>query len=107
MHLLLTALTLSPLAVMASKSPSPLSAEQLAKLSGQSVGAEACRVVSSRRLSSLWAGYGSIDSVTVAGMSIGEEEAHLVVKTVAPPKGNEGDVGHQRKVRSYEVEAAM
>jgi len=52
------------------------------------------------RIQSLWSGYGEIVRVNLDGGSV--ESA--VVKHVSPPKGN--DLGHRRKVRSYEVEIA-
>lgn len=58
-----------------------------------------------RRLQSLWSGYGEILEVRFATL-----RDSMVLKTVHPPqtsnhpRGWNSDVGHQRKLRSYDVE---
>ncbi|KIH76022.1 choline kinase [Geoalkalibacter ferrihydriticus DSM 17813] len=60
------------------------------------------------RIQSLWSGYGEIVRYALQG----SELASVVVKNVIfptaidHPRGWHNDVGHQRKVRSYEVEMA-
>lgn len=62
------------------------------------------RSLSTNRLQSLWAGYGSI--IRVAVQSPGEGvPSTLIIKRVKPLKGKTGDVGHERKLKSYRVEA--
>ncbi|GAB4815396.1 hypothetical protein N2152v2_002442 [Parachlorella kessleri] len=64
---------------------------------------EGClEAVRASRLTSLWAGYGSIYGVEAAGE--GGQEQSLVVKQVAPP-AHETGVSHSRKLHSYQVEA--
>ncbi|KAG2500330.1 hypothetical protein HYH03_001906 [Edaphochlamys debaryana] len=60
--------------------------------------------VKARQLQSLWAGYGSVSALTVQlqGQSRAEQ---LIAKEVRPPR--DSGVGHERKVKSYEVEAAF
>ncbi|KAL2207833.1 hypothetical protein CC79DRAFT_1272988 [Sarocladium strictum] len=66
-------------------------------------------LTSIRTLVSLWAGYGSICSVTARA---GSDEAAatmadhipLILKFISPPKAKKGDEGHLRKTFSYEVE---
>jgi len=53
-------------------------------------------------IQSLWGGYGSIVRVPVAW----EELGSVVVKEIRFPAGTDGDlVGHERKVRSFQVES--
>lgn len=54
-----------------------------------------------RTLQSLWAGYGKAVEVTASRPD--GEKVKLVVKQVDPPPGQDDDVGHQRKLRSYQV----
>ena len=61
------------------------------------------------RIQSLWSGYGELYRVHLQGAEVGS----VVVKEVRPPRqrshprGWSGDVGHARKLRSYEVELAF
>ncbi len=57
-----------------------------------------------RKLSSLWAGYGSVSSLRLTLKDASTQ--NLVVKEVRPPKAESG-IGHDRKVASYRVEAAF
>lgn len=58
-------------------------------------------------IQSLWSGYGSLDRVWLSGF----EQESIIVKNIRAPKagkhprGWNTDVGHQRKLKSYEVEA--
>lgn len=63
--------------------------------------------VSSRKIASLWAGYGSVIGLKVVEgttRSVAVEDDYIA-KLVSPPKG--AGVSHQRKLRSYEVESAF
>ncbi|GAB5539492.1 MAG: DUF1679 domain-containing protein [Salibacteraceae bacterium] len=65
------------------------------------------RIIKVETIQSLWSGYGSLDRVILKGY---EQEA-VIVKDIRSlqgadhPRGWNSDVGHQRKLRSYEVEA--
>lgn len=79
-------------------------------------------LTSVRTLVSLWAGYGSICSVTARAQSdetatsitdrlygssfkaTKDTDIPLILKFISPPTAKEGDEGHLRKVLSYEVE---
>ncbi|GBF87987.1 hypothetical protein Rsub_00699 [Raphidocelis subcapitata] len=72
--------------------------------------------IEERPLARLWAGYGSIKELIVTqppapggsgggGGGGGGGVRRLVAKSVDPPRGKAGDAGHQRKLRSYAVEA--
>lgn len=69
-------------------------------LSG-SGGAAALSVLAARPLGTLWAGYGTITEVETDG----EDAQTLIVKEVHPPASS--GVSHERKLRSYQVEAAF
>jgi Ecdysteroid kinase-like family len=62
---------------------------------------------SEQRLQSLWGGYGQVSRLTAAAAANGSSSTPLtvIVKHVKPPTG-QGGVGHERKVKSYKVEAA-
>ena len=66
-------------------------------------------IARSEPVQTLWSGYGQILRLTLEG---GDHE-QVIVKHVAPPavvshpRGWGGDRGHQRKLRSYEVEHAF
>ncbi|CAD7974755.1 unnamed protein product [Amoebophrya sp. A25] len=68
----------------------------------------------------LWQGYGEIMRVSLKNSPLPPEDdkhankaasSSVIIKYVAPPRGvghaGVGDIGHQRKVRSYEVESAF
>lgn len=54
------------------------------------------------KMTTLWAGYGSVYHLVVKD---GRSTRNLVVKDVQPPAGS--GVSHERKLRSYQVEAAF
>lgn len=59
-----------------------------------------------RRLSPLWAGYGSVsEGFASVGPKDQKLTQRLIVKQVAPPAG--AGTSHERKIRSYQVEAAF
>lgn len=68
----------------------------------------ATSIVKEELIQSLWSGYGKILRVTLEG----GEWPTVIVKLVAPPsrknhpRGWNTDIGHQRKLRSYQVEEA-
>ncbi len=61
------------------------------------------------RIQSLWSGYGELYRVDLQGAEV----PSVIVKSVRPPsdpthpRGWSGDRGHQRKLRSYDVELAF
>lgn len=55
-------------------------------------------LVRGRRIQSLWSGYGELLRVEIDGRP-------AVMKHVRPPAAAPGDVGHARKLRSYDIEA--
>ncbi len=65
-------------------------------------------VIAGERIQSLWSGYGEIRRYHLRGAAV----ASVVAKLVRPPdqrrhpRGWDGDHGHRRKLRSYEVETA-
>jgi hypothetical protein len=65
-------------------------------------------VESTRRITSLWSNYGSIDRVRLKRKdSAVSQTTSLVIKTVQPPSlssGDSQDEGHLRKLLSYKVE---
>lgn len=61
----------------------------------------------SSKLTSLWAGYGSIYKVTAREDHHSSVTRPLIVKEVAPPPGEVDGVSHSRKLHSYQVEAAF
>ncbi|MEW5313134.1 MAG: hypothetical protein WDW38_004725 [Sanguina aurantia] len=69
--------------------------------------------VKRKRLASLWAGYGEIERLSLqfghAPTPATPLPATLIMKTVAPPPGVSGPelVGHERKMKSYTVEASF
>jgi hypothetical protein len=71
----------------------------------QALGADL--VVETERIQSLWSGYGEILRIRLSGDRCPEQ---VVVKRVSPPsqahhpRGWHSDRGHERKLRSYEVE---
>jgi len=63
-------------------------------------------VLSCIDLQQLWAGYGMVHAVHAKRGD--NEEVRLIVKRVRAPQIDEGDqVGHARKLKSYQVEAAF
>jgi hypothetical protein len=60
---------------------------------------------SEQRLQSLWVGYGQVSRLTAAANGSSSKPLTVIVKHVKPPTG-QGGVGHERKVKSYKVEAA-
>ena len=73
--------------------------ELLSAALGQSV-----KILRRDRVQSLWAGYGSIDRLTLSGANVPNT---VVVKRVSAGRGDAADISHQRKVRSYHVERAF
>lgn len=69
---------------------------------------QATAIVKEELIQSLWSGYGKILRVTLEGGSW----RSVIVKLVSPPseknhpRGWNTDIGHQRKLRSYQVEEA-
>jgi hypothetical protein len=55
-----------------------------------------------RHIQSLWAGYGSVSSVSICTAS--NETVSLIIKRVTPPSDGVG-ISHERKVKSYCAEA--
>jgi aminoglycoside phosphotransferase (APT) family kinase protein len=78
--------------------------EELSSEVRAALGAKSARSV--EKIQSLWSGYGSILRFLVEGFS----RASVVVKYVEPPslrkhpRGWSSDVGHERKLKSYQVE---
>ena len=62
--------------------------------------------VKTRKGATLWAGYGSISEVTVTDPKSKDASHRLILKRVSPPENGSGE-SHDRKVRSYDVEAAF
>lgn len=66
------------------------------------------RITRLETIQSLWSGYGSLLRIWLSG----SESPSVIVKHIAPPaaakhpRGWNSNIGHQRKLRSYEVEAA-
>ena len=73
-----------------------------------------------RPIQSLWAGYGTISELELeveaeendGGSERGKKKKNatataVIVKRVSPPRGDAGDIGHQRKLASYVCEAAF
>jgi hypothetical protein len=100
--LLAAIIFLSLIGMSSQRTSGPLSTDQLTQLGYK-------QVVKTRKICSLWAGYGSIDEVVV----VPDDESNgkrttLIVKNVSPPSaGRQSDIGHMRKVKSYEVEASF
>lgn len=65
------------------------------------LGATGARPIRSRRVQSLWAGYGEIVRIDLS------DGRSVVLKEVTLPAGGDDDRSRARKVRSYEVEAAF
>lgn len=80
------------------------SEDSIRSIIANAVGAGAIHRLES--VQSLWGGYGSIDRYALEGSSIHQ----VIVKRIAPPRvrnhprGWGTDLGHQRKLRSYQVE---
>ncbi len=68
--------------------------ERIVELTGASA------LGSAKKIQSLWGGYGSIDRWELKGASV----QTVVAKHVKLPRGLAGDVGHERKLKSYDVE---
>ncbi len=70
--------------------------------------AEASSAKLAHHIQSLWSGYGTIDRYALEGSSY----SSVVVKHINPPdvthhpRGWNTDLGHQRKIKSYQVEVA-
>jgi hypothetical protein len=68
--------------------------------------AHAQSIIKTERIQSLWSGYGEILRLTLEGSSIDT----VVVKWMngtsnsSHPRGWNSDIGHQRKIRSYQIE---
>lgn len=63
---------------------------------------EEVKVSNEKRLTSLWAGYGTISSVKVRSKNANKD---LIIKRVNPPhKCSVASIGDQRKIKSYHVE---
>lgn len=66
------------------------------------------QIISHEKIQSLWSGYGSLMRLFLSGY----EQPSVIVKLINPPlnanhpRGWNSDAGHQRKLKSYEVEAA-
>jgi hypothetical protein len=60
---------------------------------------------SEQRLQSLWGGYGQVSRLTATTTNGSSKPLTVIVKHVKPPTGQSG-VGHERKAKSYKVEAA-
>lgn len=67
-----------------------------------------------RPIQSLWADYGTISELELEvegaeeeGEKKRKETTTVIVKRVKPPRGDSGDIGHQRKLDSYVCEAAF
>lgn len=58
-----------------------------------------------KRVSSLWAGYGSVSELIVTFKGSKQAQQRLIVKEVQPPR--DSGVGHERKVQSYACESAF
>jgi Ser/Thr protein kinase RdoA (MazF antagonist) len=86
----------------AAAAASPAAARVEALLDAAQPG-EAWQVTRVSRIQSLWAGYG--EALEVFAVDGAGAPRRLVAKLVSAPAGAPGDVGHARKVRSYEVEA--
>eukprot|EP00976_Prorocentrum_cordatum_P006959 139335-Prorocentrum_minimum.AAC.4 len=80
-----------------SASASDISADLLSQKLGLKVAS-----MKERRLQSLWAGYGSVSSLT-AQLEDGATK-RFIVKKVDPPRVSGGSIGDARKLRSYAVE---
>ena len=69
---------------------------------------DATAILSTEIIQDLWSGYGNILRVLLEGSS----HKSIVVKHVQTQKANQhprgwnGNIGHQRKIKSYEVETA-
>ena len=87
-----------------------------------STATEPLTVVRARSLATLWAGYGTVTEAVAeadagivsdddedSAVSPRERQLQLIIKTVQPPAsasvGGDDPVGHERKCRSYQVEA--
>ena len=57
------------------------------------------------RIQGLWSGYGEVVRLAVNGRGKDDNPQTIVVKRVAPPSQDGEDIGHERKLRSYEVES--
>ncbi|WP_232847263.1 hypothetical protein [Shewanella nanhaiensis] len=66
------------------------------------------KVIKLEKIQTLWSGYGEISRYQI--MMRGSTQ-NIIVKSIVPPKvathprGWHGDVSHQRKIKSYQVEA--
>eukprot|EP00792_Barthelona_sp_PAP020_P013003 TRINITY_DN7934_c0_g1_i1.p1 TRINITY_DN7934_c0_g1~~TRINITY_DN7934_c0_g1_i1.p1 ORF type:complete len:292 (+),score=82.98 TRINITY_DN7934_c0_g1_i1:27-902(+) len=56
-----------------------------------------------KRIQSLWAGYGNIDQYCIKEK---RKQYHVILKEIVPPKNDES-VSFQRKMKSYEVEISF
>ena len=75
------------------------------------LGLSEVKAVREVKVATLWAGYGSISEVTVTAGGKDRDGTltpppPLILKRVSPPRGGAG-VSHERKVKSYHVEAAF
>jgi len=75
----------------------------MAQLSDLLLKADGLALLNSRKLSTLWAGYGVIHEIKARDLS--GRTHNLILKEVSPPAGS--GVSHLRKVQSYQVEAAF
>eukprot|EP00887_Chlorella_sp_A99_P000427 scaffold17.g427.t1 len=82
--------------------PSPAAAAAQRSVDTATEGRLTISVLSTRKIATLWAGYGSISEVESEDEGQG---AALILKEVAPPPAH--GVSHERKLRSYQVEAAF
>ncbi|KJZ80560.1 hypothetical protein HIM_00410 [Hirsutella minnesotensis 3608] len=84
-------------------SPSP-SPERVAKVMLSWIG---LKLISCVETQTLWAGYGHICAIEAQRASeqpVSPAPVRLVLKLIAPPRSNDGDEGHIRKMLSYQVE---
>ena len=57
------------------------------------------------RIQALWSGYGEVVRLKVNGKRKDNQPQTVVVKRVAPPSQDGEDIGHERKLKSYDVES--
>lgn len=88
------------------------------RVAGDLLASKNLRLVSSRTLQSLWAGYGHICHIIAAPLhgddsnDAPEPHSSLILKYITPPhtptrRGSRPDEGHLRKLLSYQVELAF
>ena len=80
-----------------------MASDPFLKFVATSIGCES--VTRTSRIQTLWSGYGEVVRLQANSKRKDGGPPTVVVKRVAPPSQDEKDIGHERKLKSYEVES--